>query len=112
MENVPCWLKLLRLHKYTDLIMSMTYEEMINLSEDKLEVEGVTKGARTKILSNIQKLKDRPSILLDISRQLQMENCNMRKVLTDMEVLLKSPVKMELGYERKYWNKRRHDSGR
>jgi len=112
MENVPCWLKLLRLHKYTDLMMSMTYEEMINLTEDKLEVEGVTKGARTKILSNIQKLKDRPSILLDISRQLQMENCNMRKVLTDMEVLLKSPVKMELGYERKYWNKRRHDSGR
>ena len=56
MELVPGWLKLLRLHKYTDLIMSFTYEAMLHLTEEQLEVKGVTKGARRKIINNIQVL--------------------------------------------------------
>ena len=110
MENVPGWLKLLRLHKYTDLIMNLTYDEMMNLTESQLEAEGVTKGARTKILANIQKLRDRPGIIADINKLLDSDDCNVRKVLTDLEVLLKSPVKV--GWERKIGYKHRHDSGR
>merc|ERR1719422_2682926 len=33
MELVPVWLKLLRLHKYTDLIMALSYHEMIHLTD-------------------------------------------------------------------------------
>ena len=70
MSAVPEWLKSLRLHKYTGLVshhgniskqyslsmgqlfksmvvyiqmMSLTYEEMLDLSEEKLEKMGVTK---------------------------------------------------------------------
>ena len=39
--------------------MSFTYEEMLTLTEDQLEAKGVTKGARRKIISNIQKLMNR-----------------------------------------------------
>ena len=43
MELVPAWLKLLRLHKYTELMMSLSYEEMLSLTEEQLEARGVTK---------------------------------------------------------------------
>ena len=110
MELVPAWLKLLRLHKYTELMMSFTYEEMIHLTEDQLERQGVTKGARRKIIQNIQKLLDRPKMLADINIQLEKEDCNVKKVLTELEVLLKSPVK--IGLERRGSYRRRKDSGR
>jgi len=83
---------------------------MMNLTESQLEAEGVTKGARTKIITNIQKLKDRPGIISDINHLLEADDCNVRKVLTDLEILLKSPVKV--GWERKIGFKNRHDSGR
>ena len=110
MELVPAWLKLLRLHKYTDLMMSFSYEQMIHLTEEQLEQHGVTKGARRKIITNIQKLLDRPKMLADINSQLEKEDCNVKKVLTELEVLLKSPVK--IGLERRVSYRRRQDSAR
>ena len=130
MELVPVWLKLLRLHKYTgiesviefsclfpyftinliDLIMALSYHEMIHLTDEQLESQGVTKGARRKILNNIQKLVDRPRMLEEINIQLDMENCNIKKVLVELEVLLKSPVK--IGLDRRGFYRRKHDSGR
>jgi len=109
MELVPAWLKLLRLHKYTELMMGFTYEEMIHLTEEQLEKQGVTKGARRKIITNIQKLLDRPKMLEEINMQLEKEDCNVKKVLTELEVLLKSPVK--IGVERRGSYRRRQDSG-
>merc|ERR1719270_967775 len=109
MELVPVWLKLLRLHKYTDLIMALSYHEMIHLTDEQLESQGVTKGARRKILNNIQKLVDRPRMLEEINLQLDMENCNIKKVLIELEVLLKSPVK--IGLDRRGYYRRKHDSG-
>jgi len=109
MELVPVWLKLLRLHKYTDLIMALSYHEMIHLTDEQLESQGVTKGARRKILNNIQKLVDRPRMLEEINIQLDMENCNIKKVLVELEVLLKSPVK--IGLDRRGFYRRKHDSG-
>ena len=109
MELVPAWLKLLRLHKYTELMMSLSYDQMIHLTEDQLEKQGVTKGARRKIITNIQKLLDRPRILAEINSQLEAEDCNVKKVLTELEVLLKSPVKVG---ERRPEYRSRQDSGR
>ena len=110
MELVPSWLKLLRLHKYTELIMSLTYEEMMTLTEDKLETQGVTKGARRKIVTNIHKLRDRPRILSEIILHLDREDCNVKKVLMELEILLQSPIK--IGIEGSGSCKGRHDSGR
>ena len=107
---MPSWLKLLRLHKYTELIMSLTYEEMMALTEDKLETQGVTKGARRKIVTNIHKLRDRPRILSEIILHLDREDCNVKKVLMELEILLQSPIK--IGIERRGSCKGRHDSGR
>jgi len=95
MEHVPQWLKSLRLHKYTDLIMTMTYTEMIALTEEKLEHLNVTKGARRKIVASIQKLEERPSILATIDNELEIEDCDIKKVLVELESVLKSPIKIE-----------------
>ena len=110
MELVPAWLKLLRLHKYTELMMSLSYEEMISLTEEQLEARGVTKGARRKIVTNIAKLRDRPRILAEISAHLDREDCSVKKVLMELEILLKSPVK--IGAEKRGHYRWRHDSGR
>lgn len=56
---MPGWLKSLRLHKYTQLLQQMDYNEMMQLTEQKLEKLNVTKGARKKILQSIQKLHER-----------------------------------------------------
>ena len=44
MLDVPGWLKSLRLHKYQYLFATLSYEEMLELDEDKLEENNVTKG--------------------------------------------------------------------
>jgi hypothetical protein len=95
MEHVPQWLKSLRLHKYTDLIMSMTYAEMITLTEEKLEHLNVTKGARRKIVASIQKLDERPNILASIDTELEIEDCDIKKILVELESVIKSPIKIE-----------------
>ena len=38
----------------------MTYDEILSLNDDKLVESNITLGARKKILSNIEKLKNRP----------------------------------------------------
>ena len=52
MEYVPIWLKHLRLHKYTDFIMGLSYQELMQITEEKLINLNVTKGDRLKILAN------------------------------------------------------------
>lgn len=37
--DVPAWLKSLRLHKYAGLFSTMTYEEMMSLTEHQLETQ-------------------------------------------------------------------------
>ena len=67
-SDVPVWLKSLRLHKYAYLFQQMTYEEMINLTEDWLESQGVTKGARHKIILSIVKLRERQNVLRQMEK--------------------------------------------
>jgi len=95
MEHVPQWLKSLRLHKYTDLIMTMTYEDMNQLTEEKLEHLNVTKGARRKIVASIQKLDERSNTLASIDAELEIEDCDIKKILAELESVLKSPIKIE-----------------
>ncbi|XP_032688723.1 protein Smaug homolog 1 isoform X2 [Odontomachus brunneus] len=70
MRDVPVWLKSLRLHKYSYLFTSLSYEDMLALTENQLETHGVTKGARHKLAISITKLKQRYSTLLNLERDL------------------------------------------
>ncbi|KAK5135166.1 Flap-structured DNA-binding and RNA-binding protein [Meristemomyces frigidus] len=51
LKDVPNWLRTLRLHKYTDNLKDMRWQDLVQLDEDGLEKRGVAaKGARTKLL--------------------------------------------------------------
>ena len=58
----------MRLHKYAHLFSLLSYEEMLSLTEDQLEAQGVTKGARHKIALSIQRLRERPTFLAQLEK--------------------------------------------
>ena len=95
MRNVPDWLKLLRLHKYTNLIMNMNYQEMWELTEEKLEKMNVTKGAARKFANSLQKLKERSEILQEINVNVDNGTGEIKKILADLEGILRSPIMIE-----------------
>ncbi|XP_026233631.1 protein Smaug homolog 1 isoform X2 [Anabas testudineus] len=90
--NVPAWLKSLRLHKYATLFSTMTYDEMMSLSEEQLEAQKVTKGARHKIVISIQKLKERQNILRSLEKDV-LEGSNLRGPLQELHQMIMTPIK-------------------
>lgn len=51
LTNIPAWLKLLRLHKYTDCLKDIHWRELVELDDQQLEEKGVKAlGARRKLL--------------------------------------------------------------
>lgn len=68
--DVPSWLKTLRLHKYSYLFVTLSYEEMLQLTEEQLAEQGVTKGARHKLALSIAKLQQRYTTLLNLEKDL------------------------------------------
>uniref|UniRef100_A0A3B3UY19 Sterile alpha motif domain containing 4B n=1 Tax=Poecilia latipinna TaxID=48699 RepID=A0A3B3UY19_9TELE len=90
--DVPAWLKSLRLHKYASLFSQMTYEEMMILTEQHLESQNVTKGARHKIALSIQKLRDRQSILKSLEKDI-LEGGNLRNALQELQQIIITPIK-------------------
>lgn len=70
MRDVPAWLKTLRLHKYSYLFTTLAYEEMLELTEERLAEQGVTKGARHKLAISIAKLQQRYETLLNLEKDL------------------------------------------
>jgi hypothetical protein len=51
LENVPAWLRSLRLHKYTSCFEGMTWQEMVVLDNPMLEEKGVAAlGARRRLI--------------------------------------------------------------
>uniref|UniRef100_A0A3B5LQU7 SAM domain-containing protein n=1 Tax=Xiphophorus couchianus TaxID=32473 RepID=A0A3B5LQU7_9TELE len=90
--DVPAWLKSLRLHKYASLFSQMTYEEMMILTEQHLESQNVTKGARHKIALSIQKLRERQSILKSLEKDI-LEGGNLRNALQELQQIITTPIK-------------------
>ncbi|KAM9466607.1 protein Smaug homolog 1 isoform 4-T4 [Clarias gariepinus] len=91
-SNVPAWLKSLRLHKYAGLFSTMTYEEMMSLTEHQLEAQSVTKGARHKIIISIQKLKERQNMLRSLEKDV-LEGGNLRSPLQELHYIIGTPIK-------------------
>ena len=51
LEDIPSWLRSLRLHKYTDNLKELSWQELVELDEKGLEARGVNAlGARNKML--------------------------------------------------------------
>uniref|UniRef100_A0A4W4DP10 SAM domain-containing protein n=1 Tax=Electrophorus electricus TaxID=8005 RepID=A0A4W4DP10_ELEEL len=90
--NVPTWLKSLRLHKYASLFSQMSYEEMMVLTEQHLESQNVTKGARHKIALSIQKLRERQSVLKSLEKDI-LEGGNVRNALQELQQIIITPIK-------------------
>ncbi|XP_029585209.1 protein Smaug homolog 1 isoform X1 [Salmo trutta] len=92
MRDVPAWLKSLRLHKYAALFSTMTYDEMMSLTEQQLESQNVTKGARHKIVISIQKLKERQNMLRCLEKDV-LEGGNLRAPLAELHQMILTPIK-------------------
>ncbi|XP_062708262.1 protein Smaug-like isoform X1 [Aedes albopictus] len=70
MSSIAHWLKSLRLHKYVWLFSNLTYEQMMDMTEEYLANLGVTKGARHKLVLCIHKLRERYSVLLRLEKDI------------------------------------------
>lgn len=58
LQDIPSWLRSLRLHKYTDNLKSMKWDELVELDEAALEAKGVAAvGARRKMLKVFEQVK-------------------------------------------------------
>ncbi|KAF9020459.1 hypothetical protein BDZ89DRAFT_1072201 [Hymenopellis radicata] len=58
LEDVPAWLKSLRLHKYTACFEGMTWRQMVDLDEPTMETMGVVAlGARRRLTKTFEAVK-------------------------------------------------------
>lgn len=59
LKDIPNWLRTLRLHKYTDNLKDIKWQDLVQLDDDGLEKRGVAaKGARTKLLKVFEQVKE------------------------------------------------------
>lgn len=60
LQDIPSWLRSLRLHKYTENLKDMKWTELIELDDKQLEERGVNAlGARRKMLKVFEQVKGR-----------------------------------------------------
>jgi hypothetical protein len=58
LQDIPAWLRSLRLHKYTDNLKDMKWTELVDLDDKALEDRGVNAlGARRKMLKVFEQVK-------------------------------------------------------
>jgi len=63
LNDVPAWLRSLRLHKYTPNFESTTWQEMVMMDEAQLEAKGVAAlGARRKMLKTFEVVRKKMGI--------------------------------------------------
>ncbi|XP_056636982.1 protein Smaug homolog 1 [Diorhabda sublineata] len=96
MKSIICWLKSLRLHKYSWVFNNLTYNQMVNLTEETLQSIGITKGARHKILLSINKLKERGTMLTELETEV-MNGGDLNVALKKLKGVLQSPLQISPG---------------
>jgi len=65
LEDVPAWLRSLRLHKYTPNFEGMSWRDMVILDETQLEAKGVVAlGARRKMLKTFEIVRKKMNVEL------------------------------------------------
>lgn len=59
LQDIPAWLRSLRLHKYTDNLKDLKWTELVDLDDEALEKRGVNAlGARRKMLKVFEQVKE------------------------------------------------------
>ncbi|KAI9849714.1 MAG: Flap-structured DNA-binding and RNA-binding protein [Sclerophora amabilis] len=59
LQDIPSWLRTLRLHKYTDNLKDLKWTELVELDDEALEKRGVNAlGARRKMLKVFEQVKE------------------------------------------------------
>ncbi|KAF2723478.1 hypothetical protein K431DRAFT_301730 [Polychaeton citri CBS 116435] len=59
LKDVPGWLRTLRLHKYTDNLKDIKWQDLVQLDDDGLEKRGVNAlGARRKLLKVFEQVRE------------------------------------------------------
>ncbi|KAF3922078.1 hypothetical protein ABW20_dc0108571 [Dactylellina cionopaga] len=59
LQDIPTWLRSLRLHKYTDNLKDLKWQDLVLLDEDALEKRGVAAvGARRKMIKVFEQVRD------------------------------------------------------
>lgn len=96
LKGIVCWLKSLRLHKYSWVFNNLSYEQMLNLTEVDLESIGITKGARHKLLLSIAKLKERSQLLNELETEV-MNGGDLTCALKKLKGVLQSPLQTTAG---------------
>ncbi|KAJ9072142.1 Flap-structured DNA-binding and RNA-binding protein [Entomophthora muscae] len=58
LQDVPAWLRSLRLHKYTDVFEGMVWQDIIKMNDEELIQKGISAlGARRKMLKHFELIK-------------------------------------------------------
>lgn len=98
MAQLPGWLKSLRLHKYIGLFKRLTYYQMLGITDEWLQRQHVTQGARNKILVNIAKLGTRSATLTSLEVRIEATILNpstrwsnLRGCLSELHSILLTP---------------------
>ena len=67
-------MKSLRLHKYTEVLTDLTYEELLALDEAELQRRGFTNGAMGKFLKQLALVRERPEKLAELNAALNVSS--------------------------------------
>lgn len=96
--EVPVWLKSLRLHKYISLFKRLTYYQMLGITDEWLQHQHVTQGARNKILMSIANLSTRSTSLINLEAVIEasirnptIRASNIRGCLCELRSILQTP---------------------
>lgn len=96
MKSIVSWLKSLRLHKYSWVFNNLTYEQMLDLTDESLQAIGITKGARHKLLISIAKLRERSMMLTELETEV-MNGGDLLMALKKLKGVLQSPLQVRSG---------------
>ena len=92
-QDVPKWLKMLRLHKYALFFSQLTYDQMMNLTFEQLKESKITDGACSKILLNVKKLKERETLVKQCLTDMDNGQADVKTVLQQLNELMLTPIR-------------------
>ena len=79
LQDIPSWLRSLRLHKYTDNLKDMKWTDLVELDDKQLEDRGVNAlGARRKMLKVFEQVKGTFLLILSLVDQWTSANVYQR----------------------------------
>ena len=91
LQDIPSWLRTLRLHKYTDNLKDLKWDELVKLDDKGLEARGVNAlGARNKMLKVCRQADNSTDIADQICRCLNKFEKLKRKVSSEQDIQLTS----------------------